>query len=355
MPALYKYATQDGPRWTCQLKLKSADGIFRIRRWRGFQSKFDAERFLDMKKDERYKAKFFPNDPKTYTVASYFEHWLKSYVKPNCKYSTGHGYQLILNAYILPALGPKRLDLLTGQDVTTLFTQLQTTGKSRQTLRNIIGPLREGLNHAVSDGLIQANPCLILQRHFKRAKRSQFKITPLTTKETTILLAQAKLVDPILCAAVSLGVRAGLRAGEVLGLQWGDVNPKEKTALIRHAIVRAKATTPKNHQIRTVDLTTQVVQALTAVPRGNHNERVIGLSMSGLGKKFQALLLDAALPRIRFHDLRHSYASQLIQAGAHIKYIQGQLGHSSIKVTLDVYSHLLGTERDVDRLEGVTR
>lgn len=351
MPALYKYVTQDGPRWACQLKLKSADGKFRVRRWRGFASKFDAERFLDQKKEDRYKAKFFPNDPKTYTVETYFEHWLKSYVKPNCKYSTGHGYQLILNAYILPAIGPKRLDLLTGQDVSTLFTSLQQTGKSRQTLRNIIGPLREGLNHAVSDGLIPANPCLILQRHFKRAKRSQFKIVPLTTKETTALLAQAKLVDPMLCAAVALGVRAGLRAGEVLGLQWGDINPKEKTALIRHAIVRAKATTPKNHQIRTVDLTTQVIQALKDVPRGKPSEPVISWSISGLEKKFQKLLKDAGLPRIRFHDLRHTYASQLIQAGAHIKYIQGQLGHSSIKVTLDVYSHLLGTERAVDLLE----
>lgn len=355
MPQLYKYPTQDGPRWGCQLKLKSADGKSRLRRWRGFQSKFDAERFLATKRDERYKAKYFPQDPKIYTVEAYFKKWLTTYVKPNCKYSTGHGYELILKRYLLPVLGDLRLDQLTGHHVTTLFTGLQQSGKSRQTLRNIIGPLREGLNHAVSDGLIPANPCLILQRHFKRAKRSQFKITPLTAKETTVLLAQAKLVDPILCAAVALGVRAGLRAGEVLGLQWGDVNPKEKTALIRHAIVRAKATTPKNHQIRTVDLTTQVVQALAAVPRGNSNEQVIRLSMSGLGKKFQALLLDADLPRIRFHDLRHSYASQLIQAGAHIKYIQGQLGHSSIKVTLDVYSHLLGTERDVDRLEMVIK
>ncbi len=155
-----------------------------------------------------------------------------------------------------------------------------------------------------------------------------------------------------------------MRRGELLGLQWGDVDFHGGFLEIRRAIVRRKETTTKTHKIRRVDMSPQlrtVLQTLNETRRldtsltGQPMPHWVFLSPSGqrldddlLRTAFHACLETAGLRRVRFHDLRQTFASLLIQQGAKPKYVQQQLGHGSISITLDIYSHLFpGDDRHV--------
>ena len=346
---LFKYKKGGAPAWGVRLKFQDDAGTWRAKTWRGFASQADAREFRDRQRAERYRVKYFPDRPQTHTVRDYFEHWLNTYARAACKFSTYVSYARVLNKYLLPTLGHRQLSSLTTTDCKTLLAAL--TGKKRQTIRNIFCPIREGLRHAVAEGLIAQNPMDALAPHLKQLKAARRHVTPLTDAQIADLLARAQATDPMLHAAILLGVRAGLRRGEILGLRWADLSLTEHTASIRHATVYGAETTPKNHQLRVVDLAPSVVATLTCLPRTDPHGRVItrngrGPSAAWLNKAFVALAHG-----LRFHDLRHTCASHLIAIGAHPKYIQAQLGHSTIAVTFDVYGHLFKNERFMDRLD----
>lgn len=351
---VFKYQTGRGPRWGVRLKFKDADEIWRAKTWRGFTALRDARAFCDTKRADRYRQKWFPGTPAEQTVRDYFKHWLETYAAPSCKYSTYTSYTRVLNRYLLPALGHLPLRTLSATDLKTLLTTAH--GKRRQTIRNIFTPIREGLAHAVADGLIPTNPALALGPHLRQLRDAKAQVHPFTPAQTTRLLAAATKQDPVLSAALHLGVRAGLRAGEILGLHWADLDLPHKAATIRHAHVWRRDTTTKNKQLRVVHLTPSLVAALRRLPRDPENPLALqrrgkGLSQEWLAKHYHALLEAIGLPRRRLHDLRHTYASHLIAIGASPKYIQTQMGHSTIAVTMDVYGHLYPDERTVDRLE----
>ena len=147
-----------------------------------------------------------------------------------------------------------------------------------------------------------------------------------------------------------------MRQGELIGLQWGDVDFHGSFIEIRRAIVRGRETTPKNHKPRRVDMSQQLrdvlkalqeCRQLDAMAKGVALPEWVFLSPTGFRWEERSLrwcwakcLRASGLRRVRFHDLRHTYASHLIDLGAHAKYIQEQLGHSSIQVTMDIYGHL---------------
>ncbi|MGD9850156.1 MAG: tyrosine-type recombinase/integrase [Nitrospirales bacterium] len=351
---IFKYKKAGKPTWGVRLKFQDDAGTWRAKTWRGFESQADALDYRDRQRAERYREKYFPERPKDETVKEYFEHWLHTYARTHCKFSTYKGYAAVLNNYLLPALGPRTLASLTGADLTQLLHSL--TGKRRQTIRNIFTPIREGLNHAVAEGRIPANPANALSLHLRQLKQTRHQAHALTPAHTERLLRAADKTDPCLAAAVTLAVRAGLRAGEVLGLRWEDVNLKTRQATIRHARVLEQDTTPKNHRLRVVDLTDRAVKALRRITKHPGSRYVLHhngapCTMNWLDYRFSSLLKNHGLTPCRFHDLRHTYASQLIALGANPKYIQIQLGHGTIAVTFDIYGHLFPGERFADRLE----
>ncbi len=156
----------------------------------------------------------------------------------------------------------------------------------------------------------------------------------------------------ILCA-----VRTGLRQGEVVGLQWGDVDFHGGFIEVRRGVVLRQETTPKSHKIRRVDMSQQLqatlknlkeLRQIEAMAEGRELAPWVFLAKGGqrwddrhLRRVWTRCLDSAELRQVRFHDLRHTYASELAEQGAPPKYVQSQLGHSSIQVTMDIYSHLL--------------
>ncbi len=166
-----------------------------------------------------------------------------------------------------------------------------------------------------------------------------------------------------------VAVTAGLRIGELLGLRWADVDLERGTMRVARTLSRAKSgprfTTPKNDKGRQVALTRQAVEALRSHRRRQNEERLrlgscwtdqglIFASATGnpLGREtvdrrsFKPLLERAGLPRMTLHDLRHTCATLLLNRGVHPKFVQELLGHASIAMTLNRYSHWIPSMGD---------
>ena len=204
----------------------------------------------------------------------------------------------------------------------------------------------------------------------KKDKKSE--INPLSKEELRILLETIDKLYPryypfFLCAA-----RTGMRLGELLALEWDAVDFNGRFIEVRQAISRHRLTTPKSKKIRRVDMSKQLSEALS-IHKNNMRKETLrkGKSMirwvftqpngrpltatSIANRIFHRCLERAGLRRVRFHDLRHSYASILIQQGESLAYVKEQLGHHSIQMTVDLYAHLApeGNKGAVDRLDDI--
>jgi integrase len=163
-----------------------------------------------------------------------------------------------------------------------------------------------------------------------------------------------------------------MRLGELIALQWADIDFSERLIHVRRNRVAGKETSTKNKQRRRVDMSLQLTTALrtlrterkrAAFKAGQPMAQAVFLTPDGRAvdgdnlrsRVFYRLLEKASLREIRFHDLRHTYASLPIQQGESLAYVQQQLGHSSIQVTVDIYGHLIpGANRAaVDRLDAL--
>jgi integrase len=245
---------------------------------------------------------------------------------------------------------------------------------SRGTIRNILAALRGCLNHAVENGKLGANPATRLGRLLRDSNAvEQREADFLTAGELSLLLATCREFRPRYFAFVLTLARTGLRLGEAAALKWADLDFHGGfIQLARSATRSGRLTTPKSGKGRRVDLSAGLAEILkselvkaraTALELGAETSEWIFTDARGgrldvgnfRNRVWGPLLTRAGLRRIRVHDLRHSYASLLIQDGWPLKYVQEQLGHHSIQITSDVYGHLVpGANRAAaDRLDAL--
>ncbi|MEK6804379.1 MAG: site-specific integrase, partial [Nitrospirota bacterium] len=285
------------------------------------------------------------------------------------KPSTHESYQQTLIHDIKPMLGELDLRAITREKVKTLAMACLKKGQSPKTVQNIIRCLSSLFSHAVEDCLIAINPALKPGKFLPKISKRR-KIDPLTREEVAVLLDTAKMRLPryyplFLCAA-----RTGLRMGELLALQWPDVDWQGRFIEVRRNFTHWRLTTPKSGESRRVDMSRELAQTLkdlllerqidagatgTEVPLWVFPSEKGGLlhPHNLRDRVFYGLLTKAKLRRVRFHDLRHSFASLLLQNGESPVYVKEQMGHSSIQVTVDCYGHLIpgGNKQAVDRLD----
>jgi len=216
--------------------------------------------------------------------------------------------------------------------------------------------VKEMFKHAIQWGYLDANPAQYVER--PRVEIEEMQV--LTPPEIRRLLdaAEEPVRTMLLCAVLT-----GMRRGELLGLKWEDVDLEGNRIQVRRALWRGKFVTPKSRwSRRAIDLAPTLKAALARLPSRFKGELVF-TSPTGEAidpdnfshRDWARALRRSQLRRIRFHDLRHTYASLLIAQGAHPKYIQTQLGHASIQTTLDRYGHLMpdmheAEARKLDRL-----
>ena len=302
------------------------------------------------------------------TIEGYAETFLQR-IEHTRKPSTYDGYKSILNRDILPRLRGLNLQGVTREKVKALAMAGLEKDQSPKTVQNTIRCLSSLFSHAVEDGLLIVNPALKPGKFLPKISKRR-GINPLTREEVATLLGTAKAKAsryyPIfLCAA-----RTGLRMGELLALRWEDLDFRGRFLQISRSYTHWKITTPKSGESRRVDMSLELAQTLkdlflerqveagangTEVPPWVFcNEHGGLLHPNNLRDRiFYGLLKKAGLRQVRFHDLRHTFASLLLQNGESPVYVKEQLGHSSIQITVDCYGYLIpgGNKQAVDRLD----
>jgi len=312
-------------------------------------------------------------------LTEYAEAWQKHHPARQTKPSTEHFYAQFLRLYVLPTFGASPLDDIQRDAVKRWVADLTIRGLARNTVRLAIASLRVVLNAAIEDNLIGYNPAQKLGR-FVKVERPPRQATALTAEEANRFLGTARRLCPKHYALFLTALRAGLREGEILALRWGDIQFGEggddanRYILVQRNYDRrsGRFLTPKSNKQRRVDMSRELRTALLesrdrallrAFEGGQDgvDDNLVFPSEVGtvlditnlVPRHFLPLLERAGLRRIRFHDLRHTYGSLLIQAGAPLTYVRDQMGHSTIKITVDVYGHLVpGADVGyVDRLD----
>ena len=204
-----------------------------------------------------------------------------------------------------------------------------------------------------------------------RSKSLRIEVDPLTREELSTLLETFREHFPKHYPMALTLARTGMRLGEALGLQWGDIDFNGRFINIQRALSRSEIGTPKSGKARRVDMSLQLKETLLELRRIRRIETVkkgwgqvpewIFISENGThldgshwrGRVYNKALEKAGLRKVGVHNLRHAYASFLIQAGESLAYVRDQLGHHSIKVTVDIYGHLApeGNKSAVDNLD----
>ena len=303
------------------------------------------------------------------TFGEYARKWLDGYGETHLKYSTLKGYEGIFKRH-LQSLHDKPIDRITRPELRELIITKQKEGLAPASVSRIKALVSVILSHALEDGLIAANPASRLGRLIK-VKERKADVNPLTREEARVFLEVVRENYPRYYPFFLCALRTGMRLGELLALEWGDIDFRGRFIEVRRSLVRRCFTTPKNHKARRVDMSRQLSDTLRVLqveqkrevlakgwkevpPQVFVNEVGKPLDRGNLVRRvFWRSLEKAGLRRIRLHDLRHTFASLLIQNGESLAYVKDQLGHHSIQITVDTYGHLVpGANRQaVDRLD----
>jgi integrase len=280
-------------------------------------------------------------DSESLRVGQYLDKWLGT-VRDTVKDRTLQRHEEVVRLHLKPSFGKVRLDKLTAVQVQSLYLAKLDAGLSPRTVQIIHTTLHKALKQAVTWRLIPNN----VARSVDPPQAPRKEIRPLSREQVKSLLAAAKETE--LYALYVLAVTTGMRQGELLGLKWEDVDLGRGTLQVRRTVFGGQISAPKTSRgKRSIALTRATVRAL----RG-HPKRAEWVFSSRVGtpirchnlinRCWKPLLAKAGLPLdIRFHDLRHTCATLLLANGVHPKIVQEMLGHSTISITLDTYSHVL--------------
>jgi len=274
--------------------------------------------------------------------------WIE-YKKPNLRHSTWSVYEGHTRNHF-HGLDELRINRITTAKIEKFIVDRQNQRMNISTIKKILVTLGQIMAYAVRHKYIDYNPARDAERPKGQGNTKKQKIRVLTPDEINALIdAESNLEYKTL---FQLAIFSGARQGELLGLKWSDVDWENNQIHIQRTFNNdAWYDTKTDASDRNIDLGPAMMTALKkwklACPTSklnlvfpnkaenpiNHNNLV--------NRHFNPALKVAGLPKIRFHDLRHTYASLLIEQGENIKYIQSQLGHSSPTVTLNIYAHLM--------------
>ena len=326
-----------------------ANGLWElsVRRNGGRQSFYSRTRAEAIKKAERAKARVAHEVEQRETVAGWIEIWLAE-VAPGLKPATIRKYEADTRNNVVPHLGHVRLDQLTTADIAKLQARLLAEGKGPLTVTNARRALGTALEAAVGAGLIASNPT----RSRTLRQRAPDKVERvLHREETSRLLAAAR--GTRYEALFVLAVTTGMRQGELLALRWRDIDLESGTLRVAGSVStdgdgKLRILTPKTRRSRrTLRLPRIAVDALRRTRRQDADivftaERSGGL-MRGTTvthNYLRAILRTADLPLMKFHDLRDTAATHMLEDGTPINVVSEVLGHADEAITLRRYAHV---------------
>jgi integrase len=304
------------------------------------------------------------------TVEEYLTNSWLPIQRRDLRESTAASYEANLRLHVIPWIGQTRLQALETSALDRLYSDLldhgrrsQRGGLSHRTVRYIHTILRKALNDAARKRLITSNPADYADPPSSNAKGRK-EMRTWTAPELRQFLDHVEVFDDRLQAAWILAASTGMRRGEVLGLRWMDVDLEEAQLSVRQTVIsiayQIQVSRPKSEAgRRSIALDAKTIKALRGHKRRQLEERFAwgpawedsGLIFTrpdgglihpdGFSKRFGRLVSGIGLPRISLHNLRHTHATIMLEAGIHPKVVQERLGHKSIQITLDTYSHII--------------
>jgi len=297
------------------------------------------------------------------TVAEHLHQWLEGYVSTNCSHRTLDSHQSIIERHLIPALGQLQLKRLQAQVIQSYYGKACETLSARS-VHYHHRILSQSLKYAVRQGYLGRNPCELVDPPSWKGKAMR----TLTPSEVEVLFESAKgnYYYPVIYTAVS----TGLRQAELLGLRWRDIDLDYASISVNRVLYKRQGICefkePKTaRSSRRVAMTPKLALYLREYKAEReslyqHLGRQLGLddlvftSVAGkpidpgvVSHTFARIAIQVGLNGVRFHDLRHTFASLMLLRGAKPKVISEALGHSSVAFTMDCYSHIIeGMQED---------
>lgn len=336
---------------------------------RGFKTKREAQTFLSLIEDENEKINQY-TEGSYQTLSCYLKFWLDTVVTNKVKRTTASDYKRIVNTYILPYAGKILLKDISGVTLDSMFDSLKIYGNSNpakelspRTLLYIRRILHKAFKDAIKRGYIDKNPCDYM---LFEIKADRFEPETYNKEELVNLLNLSK--NSSMAIPIALAAFCGLRRGEVLAVTPNDVNYDEQTISITKQIVeidgKVQYASPKTERSKRMVfmpgfLAVMIKKQIALIQKlYGESESVINTSPilrnskggaikpKNLSNGFSRFLKRHGLRHIRYHDLRHSFASLLYKEGIPLKTASELLGHSTIEITADIYTHLSQKEKN---------
>ena len=299
------------------------------------------------------------------TVEEWVNTWFETYSKPNIRPSTANYYRRFIDRHIIPVLGDIKLKNLTARHIQNLYNDLKDHGRVREAqksktpglssayIRGLHTMFHNCLNRAVKECLILRNPtedCIV-----PKLRRKEMKILQPDHVSSYLKAADERSVLPLFF----LELVTGLRKGELVALLWSDLNLEHKTLSISKQIVarngQSQISRPKTEtSIRQISVSQETIDLLIQ-EHSKHPDNPYMFPSPKTGKMYhpdsvvnlhKKILKAAGLEYIRFHDLRHTFATMALQNGVDVKTVSSMLGHYDAGFTLRTYTHATRQKQD---------
>ena len=313
----------------------------------GFNTKVEAE-FELIKLLAEVNSGTFTKENKSLTFQNAADNYLKLHAQLHCKTSTLDFYNACLKKHLLPYFGSMKLVDITPNKINQFMSQKVQEGLAPKSVNHFITLLGSVIQKMVDDEIIAKNPV----SKVKRLKLPYREMGFYNQEEIEIVLEVAEKHYPDFYPLNLLQYSPGMRRGELLALTWNDINWQSRKIKVSKTLFKGQITSPKtSNSVRAVDMSNELIKVLKGwkLKCPNSEKDLIFPNQEGnyldadnmVKRRFTPVLRKAGLNIIRFHDLRHTYASLLIAQNIPIKYIQRQMGHGSIQVTMDTYGHIM--------------
>jgi integrase len=319
----------------------------------------EAQSYLSKRLEEQEIGRLQPAI--TVRLDSFLDQWLVTVVKPRVRERTYRDYEGMLQRYIRPALGEKRLNAITQFDLQKIYSGMFEGGLSARTIQYTNAVLQSAFRQAVRWKMLIEDPCASVD--LPRMKRKEMEA--LSVEECRSFLDAARESEFFAVFAVAL--TTGMRPSEYLALKWSDIDWKRGTASVCRSLQFFKGgwtfdDTKRKRSRRVVKLQGFVMDALSKLQKLTREGNWDGvkpdhdlifrtstgdpLKQQRVKAEFWRLLGMADIRKIRLYDLRHTAATLAVAAGVSVKVISDMLGHASITFTLERYSHVLPSIQD---------